>query len=115
MVPHMTALEAVPFRLSDQPAEPEIVATSAAGATASRRGRPAMTIEVLYFDGCPSYEALVPHLQQLLSERGVAADVALRRVDSDADAQRLRFLGSPTVRVDGRDVEPGADARTTLA
>ena len=71
-----------------------------------------MTMEVLYFDGCPSYEALVPHLQQLLSERGVAADVALRRVDSDADAQRLRFLGSPTVRVDGRDVEPGADART---
>jgi hypothetical protein len=71
-----------------------------------------MTIEVLYFDGCPNHEALVPHLRRMLSERGVAADVALRRVDSDADAQRLRFLGSPTVRVDAHDVEPGADART---
>jgi hypothetical protein len=34
-----------------------------------------------------------------------------RRVETDEEAQRLRFLGSPTVRVDGRDVEPGVDAR----
>jgi hypothetical protein len=27
-------------------------------------------------------------------------------------AERLRFLGSPTIRVDGRDIEPGADRRT---
>ncbi|MFL5852588.1 MAG: hypothetical protein ACJ77G_08915 [Solirubrobacteraceae bacterium] len=33
------------------------------------------------------------------------------RVERDEEAQRLRFLGSPTVRVDGRDVEPGADVR----
>jgi Alkylmercury lyase len=41
----------------------------------------------------------------------VRAEIALRRVESDAEAQRLRFLGSPSVRVDGHDVEPGADAR----
>lgn len=35
----------------------------------------------------------------------------LHRVERDEEAQRLRFLGSPTVRVDGRDVEPGADVR----
>ena len=70
-----------------------------------------MTIEVLYFDGCPNHDAVVPRLHRLLDTAGVRADVALRRVESDDDAQRLRFLGSPSVRVDGRDVEPGAHAR----
>jgi hypothetical protein len=36
----------------------------------------------------------------------------LRQVESEEDARRSRFLGSPTVRVDGRDIEPGADRRT---
>jgi hypothetical protein len=53
-----------------------------------------MTIEVLYFDGCLTHEALVSHLRELLAERGVAVDVTLRRIDSDAGAQRFRFLGS---------------------
>jgi hypothetical protein len=35
----------------------------------------------------------------------------LRRIPDEAAAQRERFLGSPTVRVDGRDVEPGAEQR----
>ena len=70
-----------------------------------------MTIEVLYFDGCPNHDAVVHRLPRLLDEAGIRADVVLRRVESDEDAQRLRFLGSPTVRVDGRDVEPGAHAR----
>lgn len=36
----------------------------------------------------------------------------LREVPDDEQAQRERFLGSPTIRVDGRDIEPGAAART---
>jgi Alkylmercury lyase len=71
-----------------------------------------VTVEVLYFDGCPNHEALVPHLRELLGEAGVNAEIELRRVPDDAVAERERFLGSPTVRIDGRDVEPGADERT---
>ena len=71
-----------------------------------------MTVEVLYFDGCPNHEALVPHLRELLGEAGESADIELRRVPDDAAAESERFLGSPTVRIDGRDVEPGADQRT---
>ena len=70
-----------------------------------------MTIEVLYFDGCPNHEALLPHLHELLATVGVHATIALRRVETIEDAERERFLGSPTVRVDGRDVDPGSDAR----
>ena len=39
------------------------------------------------------------------------ADVELRRVDSPEAAEAERFLGSPTIRVDRRDVEPGAHER----
>jgi hypothetical protein len=67
-------------------------------------------VEVLYFDGCPNHEALLPHLRELLGPAG--ADIELVRVEDADSAQRERFLGSPTVRIDGTDVEPGADQRT---
>ena len=69
-------------------------------------------IEVLYFDGCPNHEALLPRLRELLDHAQVTSPVELVAVPDDAAAQRERFLGSPTLRVDGRDVEPGADQRT---
>ncbi len=68
-------------------------------------------IEVLYFDGCPHHEAFLPHLNDLLAEHGITAPVTLVRIDNDDDARAHRFLGSPTVRIDGRDVEPGAAER----
>jgi hypothetical protein len=69
-------------------------------------------IEVLYFDGCPNHEALLPRLHALLEQAKVASAVDLVEVPDDAAAQTQRFLGSPTLRVDGRDVEPGAELRT---
>ena len=71
-----------------------------------------MTIEVLYFDGCPNHEKLLEHLAGLLESEGVAAEMVLRRVPDDEHAQREQFLGSPTIRVDDQDIEPGAAKRT---
>jgi hypothetical protein len=71
-----------------------------------------MKIELLYFDGCPSHEAFLPRLQELLAQAGVDVPVMQRRVESDAAAQSARFLGSPTLRVDGADIDPGARDRT---
>ena len=70
-----------------------------------------MKIELLYFDGCPGYEALAPKLRELLAKQGIEAEIYLRRVESVEMAESERFLGSPTVRVDGEDIEPGAGAR----
>ena len=70
-----------------------------------------MNIELLYFDGCPSYEALLPRLRATLIEAGLGEEVRLVRVDTLEAAERERFLGSPTVRVDGEDVDPGAAER----
>jgi hypothetical protein len=69
-------------------------------------------IEVLYFDGCPNHEAVLPRLRKVLDHAGVDEEIRLRRVESPEAAERDQFLGSPTIRVDGRDVEPGAADRS---
>ncbi len=68
-----------------------------------------MKIEVLYFDGCPTYEAAAKTLRAVLAEEGLEAEVELVAVDSDEEAGRLRFPGSPTMRVDGEDLFPVAE------
>jgi hypothetical protein len=69
-------------------------------------------VEVLYFDGCPNYEAMLPHLRELVASSGAEAEIESVRVGDFETATRQRFLGSPTVRVGGEDVEPGASQRT---
>jgi hypothetical protein len=71
-----------------------------------------MRVEVLFFDGCPNHEALLPRLRELLNAGGAEdTEIALVRVEDADGAEAERFLGSPTVRIDGQDVEPGADQR----
>lgn len=72
---------------------------------------PARIVELLYFDGCPHYEALLPRLRELVREAHAGDHIQLRRIPDERTARRRRFLGSPTVRVDGQDVEPGARER----
>ena len=66
------------------------------------------SVELLYFDGCPTYKTTLKDLEEVVKEEGLNAFVALIRVGSEEDAKRLRFLGSPTVRINGVDIEPAA-------
>jgi hypothetical protein len=51
----------------------------------------------------------------VLAQRGVEAEIVEREVTTQAEADELAFPGSPTIRVDGRDVDPaGASARPAL-
>ncbi len=63
-------------------------------------------IEILYFSGCPTYRAAEETLRGVLAERGADTEVELIAVNTDEEAQELRFPGSPTIRVDGRDLFP---------
>jgi hypothetical protein len=72
-------------------------------------------IEFLYWAGCPSHPEARALLDEVLRARGIDAPVAVCEVQTDEEAQRLRFPGSPTIRIDGRDVDPGsAGARAAL-
>lgn len=68
-------------------------------------------IELLYLDGCPNHETFLPHLNDLILEHGIVADIGVVRIDNDDDARTHRFLGSPTVRVNGHDIEPATAER----
>lgn len=68
-----------------------------------------MKVEILYFDGCPTYEAADETLRDVLAEQGAEVEVELVAVNTDEEAQRLRFPGSPTIRADGEDLFPVPD------
>jgi hypothetical protein len=68
-------------------------------------------VELLYLDGCPNHEPLSARVRELLAGRGLPDAIELVRVDSHQEALDRGFLGSPSVRVDGADVEPGAGER----
>ncbi len=72
-------------------------------------------IEVLYFEGCPKLEPTLSLADDVLSEVGLSDEVRRVEVRTPEDAERHRFLGSPSVRVDGKDIEPGAESRTEYA
>ena len=71
-------------------------------------------VEILFFAGCPNYEKARELAERASAAAGVAPELLLTEVTSPAEAERLRFLGSPSVRVNGRDVEPDADDRETF-
>lgn len=65
-----------------------------------------MRIELLYVPNCPNHAPALHILRDVLSEQDVADEVREIEVSDPAQAASLSFLGSPTIRIDGRDVEP---------
>jgi hypothetical protein len=84
----------------------------------SNRGTEAMrrpSVQILFFEGCPNHQQASELVEQVAHELGLQPEIALVEVTDVEAAERLRFLGSPTIRVEGRDVEPGADERDDFA
>ena len=64
-------------------------------------------MEFLWWKGCPSSEEALAELREEMAALGLDPQtVQVREVSNDADAKREEFVGSPTIRVDGRDVQP---------
>lgn len=70
-----------------------------------------MVVEMLHTKDCPNAIEFLPRLRTLVADTGLSEPVQVRRIDDAEQAQREQFLGSPTVRVNGRDVDPGAGRR----
>lgn len=68
-------------------------------------------IELLASPGCAHAEEAVNLVQNTLAELKVAAEVSETLIETKEIAKELRFLGSPTFRVDGHDIEPGTGVR----
>jgi hypothetical protein len=79
--------------------------------TTDRPGRRPV-IEVLYVQDCPHYPATLALVERVRAEVGIDAELRTSLILDQAAAEQARFAGSPTVRVDGRDVEPGSEPVT---
>jgi hypothetical protein len=64
-----------------------------------------MKVELLWWDGCPSWPDALAELRAIMGELGLDPEtVEMVEVESDEQAERERFPGSPTIRVDGADI-----------
>jgi hypothetical protein len=73
-----------------------------------RVGNKKPRIELLYFAGCPTYQVARRTVAEVLEATSIAAEIREVNVDSEAKAHKLGFIGSPTIRIDGRDIDPDA-------
>jgi hypothetical protein len=73
-----------------------------------------MRIEVLYIDGCPHFPATVDAVKQCLGQLGLTCPITEMSVADQNTAVHIGFLGSPTVRINGLDIEPSARQRTAF-
>jgi len=64
-----------------------------------------MKVELFYFGGCPSVGFATENVGEALRLEGLGEQVEMVTVETEAEAQTQRLIGSPTVRIDGRDFE----------
>jgi len=74
-----------------------------------------MRIEILYVPGCPNYQPAVEQVERVLSSESLQAEIRSIAVKTDAEARDVMFPGSPTIRVNGEDVEPHQTSVPSLA
>ena len=65
-----------------------------------------MRFELLYFDGCPSWQTAYEHLERALAILGLQGSVQLVHVQTGEQAVEVEFVGSPTIRLNGKDLFP---------
>ena len=73
-----------------------------------------MRVSFLYYEDCPSHDLALERLREDIAEEGIPAEVEVVKVESEEQARELHFVGSPTIRVDGKDIDPPRDSPYAL-
>lgn len=81
------------------------------------RGRPGRNpkVQFLFWEDCPSHSQALERLQEVMAELGIESAIERIEVLTDEDAEHLKFPGSPTIRVDGVDIDPAGAAQMGTA
>lgn len=67
-----------------------------------------MKIEVLYFEGCPNHAPAIDVVRDTLNTFGRQDEIHQIEVRTQAEAEAMGFVGSPSIRINGSDIEPWA-------
>ena len=65
-----------------------------------------MKIRFLYYEECPSHDVALERLRQVLAEEGIEAEIEVIKVETQEQAENLHFIGSPTILIEGQDIDP---------
>jgi hypothetical protein len=70
-----------------------------------------LQIDILFIEGCPNSDAALVRAREAIANEGAAAEIRMVEIRDAGDAIAQRFLGSPTIQIDGQDAEPEARLR----
>ncbi len=73
-----------------------------------------MRVSFLYYEDCLSHALALERLREVMAEEGIPAEMEVIKVETEEQARELRFVGSPTILVDGQDIDPPSDSRYAL-
>ncbi len=73
-----------------------------------------MEVDLLFAPGCSSRGKTEELIKRLLNELAPRAKLRFKEVGTQKKAEALRFPGSPTIRVNGKDIEPDADKKANF-
>jgi hypothetical protein len=71
-------------------------------------------VSFLYYEECPSHDLALERLREVMAEEGIPGEVEVIKVETEEQARQLRFVGSPTIRVGGQDIDPPHDSPYAL-
>jgi hypothetical protein len=71
-----------------------------------------MRVEVFYIGGCPNHKPAVERVKKVLKQERAAVELIEIEIHDETEAKKMEFFGSPTIRVNGLDVDPKSGART---
>lgn len=70
-----------------------------------------MRVDFYYYADCPSHEQALERLREVIDEEGLPVEIVVTEVMSDDEARRLKFVGSPTIRLNEVDIDPTSAER----
>ena len=73
-----------------------------------------MRVSFFYYEDCPSYDLALERLRKVMAEEDIPGEVEIVKVETEEQARELRFVGSPTIRVDGQDIDLPTESRYAL-
>ncbi len=73
-----------------------------------------MKIKFLYYEECPSHEEALERLRRCIELEQISAEVEITKVTTDEQAERSKFAGSPTIIVNGCDIDPPTNPHYAL-
>jgi len=72
-------------------------------------------IELMFFEGCPSWKEAHQHLVDILKSQGINIEIILRNIETNKEAVKYQFPGSPTIKVNGNDIFPTNQTNYSLS